>query len=329
MSTLKCITNEEMVVLNEMLHKFMEDDTGIFSYYSEIDDYFKRLMERHDIQVSKYTEYSLDNSGYYEYKSLLKKMRRLISYAGSNETIAYIYDSWNVCVEDFLSFCQDCGEIIDIDCGDGVYYIDGYGWICENCYNNDEDYFYCEGHEEYEHGNHIEAADTGYVYCTDYAYDHLYHCESCGDWYENEDRLSYDEDSEEYYCDSCWCSDRANSSDTISSYHTSKDIGDYRHLTMPDEKDPLLFGFELEVECDGCDKFEVAKKIRDKYINQEHMIVSLEMMVHLIMVLKLYLNQWVLNGSLNIKTYLMKCLIYLKKIIVLHTITENVVYTSI
>lgn len=60
---------------------------------------------------------------------------------------------------------------------------------------------------------------------------------------------------------------------------------------MPDEKDPLLFGFELEVECDGCDKFEVAKKIRDKYINQEHMIVSLEMMVHLIMVLKLYLNQ--------------------------------------
>ena len=51
------------------------------------------------------------------------------------------------------TFCECCGERFN---DDDMYYIENYGWVCEDCYR-DGDFYYCEGSEAYYYEDRDES----------------------------------------------------------------------------------------------------------------------------------------------------------------------------
>ena len=101
------------------------------------------------------------------------------------------------CYEESETRCYECGYSYDRE---DMHYIDG-DWYCDDCC------FYCEYHEEWEIGNIDD--DTYYIedygrICED-AFDNsdeFYSCERCGNYYHEEDDIeTYD--GNHYCCERC------------------------------------------------------------------------------------------------------------------------------
>ena len=119
----------------------------------------------------------------------------------------YIGDEWysTEWLENNCERCQDCGEWL-FDC-DG-YYIEGYGYICNDCYYNG-----CYGY-----------------------------CDDCGEYYSSDDLYEHDGN---YYCSSCY-ENNSGHDGRICCYHEHK--GEFIPFKLDNEKNPYYIGFELEIE---------------------------------------------------------------------------------
>lgn len=131
--------------------------------------------------------------------------------------------------------CQVCGEAHD-----DMIYIEDYGWVCQECYDNTGDFYYCDYCQQYFHSPDVEYyrthdGETVCQYCRD---NHYYYCEHCDELF-YEDNINYHEGHDAYYCNSCYPEEPYN----IHEYHDYADL----HLLGEGDDDALRFGLEIEV----------------------------------------------------------------------------------
>lgn len=136
--------------------------------------------------------------------------------------------------------CAHCGEFMHIDNSGTVlnYSISWRGveesW-CESC--REEHTSYCEWCNTYVYGIGVTQAMNGYYVCDTCAEDDFSWCSECGTLVHNDDTC-WDEDSEEYFCTSCYENRRS---------HHVKNYGYKPSPQFLGEDSKLYLGVELEV----------------------------------------------------------------------------------
>ena len=135
--------------------------------------------------------------------------------------------------------CVLCGENHD-----NLIFIENYGYVCQECYDNEGDFYFCDCCECHYREQDTESYHTHYgtSVCQNCRDNHYYYCEHCNDLF-YEDDVNYCERDDAYYCDDHYPSDNYN----IHDYH------DYADLCLLGEgdDDTLRFGLELEVNAPG------------------------------------------------------------------------------
>lgn len=149
------------------------------------------------------------------------------------------------CEDNYITTCDICGE---------KHWIDNTNWIeseeievCDDCY--DRYFTVCDCCR-----NTVRKSDITTVQGQDYCqscYDA--HCTTCADCGEEImiDEAIWDEDTEEYYCDTCW----ENAHNVIKKYHDES--VKYRPLVMPDENPDSVFLIGIEHEVAGDEEYAV------------------------------------------------------------------------
>lgn len=169
------------------------------------------------------------------------------------------------CYEQDYMTCPDCGEVIHQDDACAVV-VDRYGnmdYVCESC--RDTDYVFCDHCEQWYRSDRIWASD-----------DHRSICYDCSDYYRvcydcdtiiPEDDAVYNDDDDEWYCESCY-NDRYGRG-RIHNYSFKPDpefklrsselkLAEKRNHNPMDTT--LMFGIELEVD-KGNDPCELASEL--------------------------------------------------------------------
>lgn len=191
----------------------------------------------------------------------------------AEEDLVEIYNGWR---HSNTSVCQDCADAA-VNRGE-VFYCDE----CETYYNADR-----VGYFETVDGDTIcENCYCNHDYCT---------CAECGDVIHTWD-AHWDDNCEEYFCDSCYESHR--DSNRIHNY-SYKPAPVFHGLSLsnpwasPKFGDPITIGFELEVD-NGDDRCGCAEEITDNFDEdtlylKEDSSVDFEIVTHP-RTLKSYLN---------------------------------------
>ncbi len=144
------------------------------------------------------------------------------------------------CFSDLYRICDLCSEYELLE---DMETINDDLLFCRHCFETDGDVFYCEYHERYEHDIYkIRVQNYGTICDDAYTYSGVFdYCEECGDFFMSEDM---DYSGDEIVCEQC-------SQGNIKGYHAhSSSYGDnklYANAHNQNEN-PLMFGFELEVE---------------------------------------------------------------------------------
>ncbi len=197
--------------------------------------------------------------------------------------------------------CYECGEVFrqeDMLEADGEM-------VCESCI--EENYFWCNGCNEYHHNNGAvkmhtscySGEDEPYYVCEDCAHRIGYQCNDCGEWFEDsccrrgaddewycencwEDTFTYcdecgeciyqseecyDEDSDRVLCTSCY--EEAHHGGLIRSYHHNPSMV-YNHLEGEDTD--CFIGTEVETECGN---IEERAEITAKHGDNESLIYQM------------------------------------------------------
>ena len=167
----------------------------------------------------------------------------------------YTTNSGDIICEDCLNngdyfVCDDCGDIFESSDMNDVYDSSGYvsSSVCCSCANN---YDICIDCEEFFESDAIRFVD-GIGYVCDSCLENGYYgtCDSCGEWF-REDDLEYHEHLDGYYCSDCYPND-----EFISNYHSHDNdlefFGDNKNNNVP------YLGVELEID-KGRDNNECAK----------------------------------------------------------------------
>ena len=139
--------------------------------------------------------------------------------------------TWVECEEQYI--CEDCLENYYIECENcGDYFLDisqdivwvGDTYVCRECVDNDDNIFYCDGHDEFEYRDctnsvieHSNRWGDTITVCEEYARESNEYscCEECGGLtHDSELGVFYDmtEGRQVFYCDDCsedldygWC----------------------------------------------------------------------------------------------------------------------------
>ena len=135
--------------------------------------------------------------------------------------------------------CRVCGEAHD-----DMIYVEDYGWVCQECYDNTGDFYYCECCECYYREQDKASYYTHYgtTVCQDCRDNHYCYCEHCDELFHDDD-INYSERDDAYYCDDHYPGDNYN----IHDYHDYADL----HLLGEGDENTLRFGLELEVNAPG------------------------------------------------------------------------------
>ena len=112
-------------------------------------------------------------------------------------------------LDDNLTRCEDCNKYIFDDYNDKIY-IEGYGYICEHCYN-------------------IGCYGT---------------CENCGCAFHTDDLMV--DNYGDYFCNSCYEDENGGHDRRVRCYHEHKN--EFTPYKLENEKNPYYIGFELEME---------------------------------------------------------------------------------
>lgn len=184
-----------------------------------------------------------------------------------------IYIEYDICFcssdcayDEGYEHCCNCGNWVNGD--DGFLGSDGEFYCCENCLN-DAGFCFCA-----DCGNVVDESNASYVehfgdVCNDCLNNGNYgECDECGRLYQVDD-LEYDEDTDRYYCESCYNESRKNDDvfKKICDWHT-KSICSWIPFGELDNDNTYRFGFELEVEYNGDDDNDDAnERTVEKIIN--------------------------------------------------------------
>lgn len=135
--------------------------------------------------------------------------------------------------------CVFCGEHHD-----NLIYIENYGYVCQECYDNEGDFYYCEHCQCYYREQDTESYHTHYgtSVCQNCRDNHYMYCEHCDELF-YEDDINYCERDDVYYCNDHYPGDNYN----IHDYHDYADL----YLLGEGDGDTLRFGLELEVNGPG------------------------------------------------------------------------------
>lgn len=170
-----------------------------------------------------------------------------------------------------IYYCDECG---DYACGDDFIWMENLGiGVCQSCFDNH--YTECCVCGEYMTQNNSYSNDNGDSYCEQCYYDRYTTCDAC-DCEIHRDDACYDDYGT--YCEECY--EERHSDGIIEDYHTSKDNDDYEFFMTDKEKamgkEPLYFGFELEVDSnkDVCRR-NVAEGVNN-IINKNQRLVTFE-----------------------------------------------------
>ena len=160
------------------------------------------------------------------------------------------------CYDDGYFTCEKCGDVLPID--DAVSINHGELYVCEDC--ADHYYFCCDDCGDYFTGSEVQTDNYGGVVC-----DHCYEwngwctCDNCGELLRDRN-ANWDDDAEEYFCDSCW-SERPRKH--IQSYgYKPTPVFQLRSSEKIKADSVLTFGVELEVD-GGCDAENLASDLAE------------------------------------------------------------------
>ena len=108
-------------------------------------------------------------------------------------------DGWGYvcewCLDNEFTYCENCEQYHS---SDDVHYVENFGYVCENCLRMSDEFFYCGDCDEW---HIIEKLEYGYrdgeelCVCCDCLNRHYVECEKCGK-YIYEDDIVYDCDDE-------------------------------------------------------------------------------------------------------------------------------------
>lgn len=97
-------------------------------------------------------------------------------------------------------YCESCG-MSSYD-SDNMYYIEGYGYVCNDCLRNDDRFSYCDSCSSYFFNEDMVVTADGSTVCSS-CYENYYDtCEICGEVYINND-LNTSSFSDKVLCDAC------------------------------------------------------------------------------------------------------------------------------
>lgn len=140
--------------------------------------------------------------------------------------------------------CEYCGQIVDKDT---MYYVNGIGWVCEDCIDGDN-FAYCDECNTY-YERHEVHFYTWYNWnwsrhedflCDDCRDDlGIYYCNHCGR-YVHSDIYNFDEEC----CEECY--EDLHDTQLITSWHSHK--GNFSPVKLSDENTSNYFGIELEID---------------------------------------------------------------------------------
>jgi hypothetical protein len=159
----------------------------------------------------------------------------------------------NDCLMENYSKCYECGGYFrheDITIANEGLRHEHY--VCSDCLTESNGYYQCSVCNEYFTSYHL-AYSEGEAYICDDCYPDNRACYTCGTVH-SVDEMTYDDDNEEYYCDSCY---RVRPRNVINDYNYSPD--EFEFLGDDDFNHNLFMGVELEVDGAGN---ETAAKVK-------------------------------------------------------------------
>lgn len=157
------------------------------------------------------------------------------------------------CYNELFETCEDCGST---HLREDMAWVEGYDhYVCQDCY--EDNYIECANCGSLEYRRNAYRSNDGLICenCRDYDYSC---CDCCGEVYHNEE-LHWDDDSECYYCNSCY--DEEVSNRAIHNYHNSHNHS-VQFFGGIDNGNELFMGLELEID-DGSDREETAREMKD------------------------------------------------------------------
>ena len=162
------------------------------------------------------------------------------------------------CTYTHLHTCKYCGKIFDKN-DPAIHRLNYRKHICDTCTEeHEEEIFWCDYHDRWEEVDIYDPMSTphGEMWCADSFYDEFCTCDICGEVM-SRDYAYWDEDSECYYCDSCWDERCAENCYTrVMEYHTRVKT---KYGTVKDNKivyddyDQDFKGYGIELEVDTAD----------------------------------------------------------------------------
>lgn len=142
--------------------------------------------------------------------------------------------------------CADCGDRHNED--DFTYIEHSRRHVCHTCL--DDNYETCQNCQQHIHTDDAYALGDGGYICPTCSNDGNYsNCATCEDLY-HDDRMCFDEDSDEYYCVSCYAERQRTNANAIQCY-SYKPEWEYHHTdreALRQTHGLFYFGIELEVE---------------------------------------------------------------------------------
>ena len=157
--------------------------------------------------------------------------------------------------------CEHCGEWFDLSY-QGVRTEDDHYYCDSECAEND-DYRECDNCGEWHPRCEMYyTVDTERYFCESCS-DDLYCCDECGEYYEYDDDIIWDDEGERYLCRNCYDNMDCNGPG-IHDYHTMKRRDRYEFHSNEGEtrRNNIHMGFELEVD-NGEDASDTVEEIND------------------------------------------------------------------
>lgn len=157
--------------------------------------------------------------------------------------------------------CECCGEWFDLS--ERGIRTNNWHYYCDPECAESDDYRECDNCGEWHpRSDMYYTVDTEHYFCESCS-DDLYCCDECGDYYEYDDDIIWDDEGERYLCRNCYDNMDCDSHG-IHDYHTMKRLNRYEFHSNEGEtrRNNIHMGFELEVD-NGEDASDTVEEIND------------------------------------------------------------------
>lgn len=210
-----------------------------------------------------------DECNYYYYKDCFEYDDCLLNVSLTEEELDAIKnDDYDVQERYNVRVCHNCGRIIGLNTNSDYVEIDDEYYCNSDCAIS-YGYEWCENCESWQPAEEIFRTHNGRRICQNCYDEDYFTCDNCGDIYHNDDMFS-DEWGDYCYCPNCWEEEH---SGIIKEYHCGNRVGIQR--TKEDTPQTATFGTEIEAECFGSSREEVAEQVNE-IVNKDRELFAFE-----------------------------------------------------